>query len=185
MLISGQNWYGVKDGNTTARDIFNRHYSRHFYADGRKPKLFVGPGEKMVLMTPDFKALFVWRKFISGDGQRGVNCAVFRNEGNYLSSDLILEAEQLAWNTWPNERLYTYVNPKGIKSSNPGYCFLKAGWAKVGITKVNKLIILAKMPSGHLTPAAAELATPCPKCGKSHNWHLPGCEPSRDANPLT
>lgn len=139
-------WYGVKDGDAIARSIFNRHYSRHFYADGRKPKLFVGPGEKMVLMTPDFKALFVWRKFISADGQRGVNCAVFRNEGPEMSSLLILEAEQLAWAKWPGERLYTYVNPMKIKSSNPGYCFLKAGWVKVGVTKARKLVILAKNP---------------------------------------
>lgn len=148
MLISGQNWYAIKDGNVIARDIFNRHYSRHFYADGRKPKLFVGPGQKMVLMTTDCKALFVWRKFISGDGQQGVNCAIFRNESGLLSSNLILEAEQLAWSMWPGERLYTYVNPKGIRSSNPGFCFLKAGWQKCGVTKVNKLVILEKYSAG-------------------------------------
>jgi hypothetical protein len=145
-FIVGQNWYALKDGDAMARGLFDRHYSRHFYADGRKPKLFVGPGSKMVLMTSDGTALFVWRKFISGDGQRGVNCAIFRNEGRLLSSDLILEAEQIAWQRWPGERLYTYVNPQGIKSSNPGYCFLKAGWRKCGITKVNKLIILEKEP---------------------------------------
>jgi len=144
-LIPGQHWYSVKDGDASARSIFNRHYSRHFYADGRKPKLFVGPGRKMVLMTSDCKALFVWRKFISDDGQQGINCAVFRNEGNYLSSDLILEAEQLVWNAWSNERLYTYIDPKKVKSSNPGYCFLKAGWRKCGITKKNKLVILEKL----------------------------------------
>lgn len=145
MLIPGQNWYAVKDGDATARDIFNRHYSRHFYTDGRKPKLFVGPGEKMILMTTDGTALFVWRKFISGNGQWGVNCAVFRNEGQLLSSDLILEAEQLAWQRWPGERLYTYIAPKKIRSSNPGYCFLKAGWQNCGITQTNKLVILEKM----------------------------------------
>jgi hypothetical protein len=108
--------------------------------------LFVGPGEKMLLMTTDGRALFVWRKFISGDGQQGVNCAVFRNESDVLSSELILEAEQLAWNRWPGERLYTYVNAKAIQSSNPGFCFLKAGWKRCGITKVNKLVILEKYP---------------------------------------
>lgn len=146
MLIPDQNWYSLKDGDPMARSLFDRHYSRYFYADGRKPKLFVGPGQKMVLMTCDGTALFVWRKFISGDGQQGVNCAIFRNEGRILSSSLILEAEGLAWQRWPGERLYTYINPKGIRSSNPGYCFIKAGWTKVGITKVNKLIILEKPP---------------------------------------
>ena len=137
-------WYAVKDGNVMARGLFDRHYSRHFYKDGRKPKQFVGPGEKMLLMTSDGTALFVWRKFISDDGQTGVNCAVFRNESERLSSSLILEAEQFAWDRWPGERLYTYVNPRGIKSVNPGYCFKRAGWKPCGITKVNKLVILEK-----------------------------------------
>lgn len=140
------NWYVVKDGNPIGRAIFDRHYSRHFYKDGRKPKLFVGPGQKMVLLTYGNDALFVWRKFISSDGQKGVNCAVFRNESKLLSSELILEAEQLAWRRWPKERLYTYVAPTKIKSKNPGFCFKKAGWKQCGITKVNKLIILEKLP---------------------------------------
>jgi len=42
----------------------------------------------------------------------------------------------------PDERLYTFVNPRKIRSSNPGYCFLKAGWRKCGITKWQKLVIL-------------------------------------------
>lgn len=145
-MFEGQNWYAVKDGDATARDIFNRHYSRHFCKDNRKPKLFVGPGQKMVLLSTENNALFVWRKFISGDGQQGVNCAIFRNEGQHLSSELILEAEQLAWLRWPNERLYTYVKGEAVKSANPGYCFKKAGWTICGITKINKLLILEKMP---------------------------------------
>lgn len=139
-------WLEIKDGNGTARKLFDRHYSRRRYRDGRKPKLFVGPGEKVVLMTPDQSALFVWRKFKSADNQQGVNCAIFRNEGNRLSSDLILEAEKIAWGKWPNERLYTYINAKKIRSSNPGYCFLQAGWRKCGITKVHGLIVLEKLP---------------------------------------
>jgi hypothetical protein len=144
--VSVENWYAVKDGDAMARGLFNRHYSRHFYKDGRRPKIFVGPGQKMVLMTTDGRALFVWRKFISKDNQQGVNCAIFRNESERLSSDLILEAEQLAWSRWPNERLYTYVNPTKIKSSNPGYCFKKAGWRTCGITKAKRLVILEKLP---------------------------------------
>ena len=146
MIYPGQHWYAVKDGDAVARTIFNRHYSRHLYQDGRKPKLFVGPGEKMVLITTDGTALFVWRKFISADGQQGVNCSIFRNECEVLSSVLILEAEQLAWTRWPGERLYTYVSPTKIKSTNPGYCFLQAGWIKCGVTATNKLIILEKYP---------------------------------------
>ncbi len=139
-------WYEIKDGNDTARDLFNNHYSRKFYKDGRNPLLFVGPGQKMVLVTPAADALFVWRKFISGDTQEGVNCAVFRNEGSLLSSEFIRTASTMAWERWPGERLYTYINPRKIRSTNPGYCFKQAGWRKCGVTKWNKLIILECVP---------------------------------------
>lgn len=142
MLLASSTWVEVKDGDDTVRSIFDRHYSRQRYKDGRSPLLFAGPGQKMVLMTPDARAIFVWRKFRSGDGQQGVSCAVFRNEGGGRSSALILDAMRLAWARWPGERLYTYVAPKKIKSSNPGYCFLAAGWRRCGITKHNRLVIL-------------------------------------------
>ena len=100
-FLFGEGWIEVKDGNPTGRAIFDNHYSRYRYADGRKPKLYVGPGEKMVLLTPCARALFVWRKFISGDGQKGVNCAIFRNEGAGLSSDLIKQADAIADARWP------------------------------------------------------------------------------------
>jgi hypothetical protein len=68
-------------------------------------------------------------------GQQGINCAVFRNEGAVLSSMLIKEAMEICHRKWPGIRMYTYVNPKKIKSTNPGYCFLMAGWQKCGLTK--------------------------------------------------
>lgn len=152
-------WLHVKDGNPIAREMFRRHYSYRkrrdqmsLFPEGNAHyKHFVGPGQKMVLLTPAADALFVWRKFISGDGQQGVNCAVFRNEGKTRSSDLIRAAMTAAWERWPGERLYTYVNARKVKSSNPGYCFLKAGWRKCGITKHNLLTILEVFP-GEISP---------------------------------
>lgn len=129
-------WIEVKDGNDTGRAIFDGHYSRRHYKDGRKPILYVGPGEKMVLISPDALALFIWRKFISDDGQQGVSCAVFRNEGAGLSSELIRAAEFLAWERWPGERLYTYIDPNKTRHKrDPGRCFLKAGWKHFGYSK--------------------------------------------------
>ncbi len=138
-------WIPTKDGDPAARALFHRHYSYAPYLDGRRPRLFVGPGEKMVLVGKDGRALFIWRKFQSADGQQGINCAVFRNESPLLSSELILEAEQEALARWPGERLYTYVNARKIRSVNPGYCFKKAGWKVCGETKWNKLVILEKI----------------------------------------
>lgn len=141
-------WMLTADGDVRAKQLYERHYSRNPVTLGRPTNLFVGPGQKLVLVTIDYSALFVWRKFISRDtGQVGVNCAVFRNESSVLSSLLILEAERFAWGVWPQERLYTYVNPFKIKSTNPGYCFIKAGWHRTGqVTKVHGLIVLEKLP---------------------------------------
>ena len=129
------------DGDPRGMALYKRHYSYRKYADGREPKLFVGPGEKMVMLSFQSNALFVWRKFKDDSGQVGVNCAVFRNESPIKSSDLIQEAMSLAWQRWPGQRLYTYVKQKKVKSVNPGYCFKKAGWKLCGITKSGKLIL--------------------------------------------
>jgi len=140
-------WCLTKDGDQKAMKIFRRHYS----CKNRNPKVaqFVGPGEKMVLVHLNanwhYDALFVWRKYISDDNQHGVNCAVFRNESSLLSSEMILEAERWANDRWPLERMYTYVDSSMIKSSHPGYCFIKAGWRKCGKTKSRKLQILEKV----------------------------------------
>lgn len=149
----GHNWYAVNDGDPRAFGLMKNHYSYQEYKDGRRKNLLnrnryliVGPGEKMLLLAVNNDALFIWRKFIDKSGQQGVNCAVFRNESEILSSVLILEAEQLAWQRWPGERLYTYVNAKKIQSSNPGYCFQMAGWNKCGETVSRKLVILERYP---------------------------------------
>jgi hypothetical protein len=148
-------WYEYRDGNRKALELYERHYSAHKYADGRERKLFAGPGYKLVLMTEKTDALFVWRKFIDDSGQQGINCAVFRNESSFLASELILEAMAIAWHRWPGERFYTYVDPKEIKSTNPGCCFKKAGWTFCGKTK-GGLSIFEIMPSADILPLSGE-----------------------------
>lgn len=147
----------IKDGDLHACSMFERHYSAERSLRLRRErgtKLIVGPGYKMVLVTPCRRALFVWRKFISGDGQLGINCSVFRNEGAGLSSDLIRAADALADERWPSERHYTYVDPKKVLSSNPGYCFIVAGWRRCGITKHRRLLIFERLPATELRVAA-------------------------------
>lgn len=150
-LLDCGTWLRARDADPRARAIFHRHYSRYVYKDRRQPKKFVGPGEHIVLLSPSCDALFVWRKFIDKSGQTGVNCAIFRNESRRLSSEMILDAEEWAWKRWPGSRLYTYVNPQRIRSTNPGYCFLKANWQRVGATKKRKYLIFEKLPSQLLT----------------------------------
>ena len=125
-LLFAETWRQTVDGDPVGRDLYRRHYSRR--RNGRRARLFVGPGEKLVLVTPHADALFVWRRFRDDSGETGVNCAVFRNEGRTRSSDLIRAAVSIAWSRWPGERLYTYVDAAAIASPNPGYCFKMAGW---------------------------------------------------------
>ncbi len=140
-------WLQVADADPRARTLMMRHYSARHYRDARRRTKFIGPGEYLALMTVTCDALFVWRYFLDDaiPRQDGINCSVFRNEGPLLSSLLIREADELAWVRWPGERHYTYVDSHKIKSTNPGYCFIMAGWRKAGITK-GGLTILERMP---------------------------------------
>jgi len=152
VLVDSQ-WIEVRDGDERVRGIYLRHYSARKNGATTKGapnwKRICGPGEHLILLSPVCDALFVWvRQNYRLDGQKGVNCAVFRNEGVNLSSELIREACRLAWVRWPNERLFTYVNPQKIKSTNPGFCFLQAGWRRVDGLKSRRGYILLELEAG-------------------------------------
>lgn len=143
-------WWVTKDGDLDCHDLYMRHYSAHRYLDGRRDadKRFSGPGEKLVLRTDDGRAMFVWRRFVddcidqrTGHRQSGINCAVFRNESEHLSSDLIRQADAIADATWTDCRHYTYVNSEKVASANPGFCFIAAGWKRCGNTKGGLLVL--------------------------------------------
>lgn len=129
---------------------FGPHYSR------RTPgsKTFAGVGQEIVLVTAcgravwacvrqktpmargtgssrgregatDRKARYIWRNMM------------FRNLGAGLSSDLITEATERTYEEWvkrygalPTERLRTEIGLKQVRSTNPGCCYLKAGWIR-------------------------------------------------------
>lgn len=141
-------WWVTKDGNLDCLDLYLRHYSSE--KANREPgdgDLFVGPGDKLVLHIGG-RAAFVWRKFVddciderTGQRQGGVNCAVFRNETEHLSSQLVEQADAIADAVWTDRRHYTYVNREKVSSANPGYCFLMAGWRRCGVTKSGLLIL--------------------------------------------
>ena len=120
-------WIISHDMNPNAQKLADRHYSRK---NPGSTKGFIGPGEKLVLLSPDGKALFAWLRSdpeLRGDHIDGVNCTIFRNESPVLSSKLILEAEKFARQRWPDLKLFTYVSKEKVKSKNPGWCFMKAG----------------------------------------------------------
>lgn len=144
-------WIGIHDGDPRIIPLYRRHYSAKLRNGSTNKEGFVGLGQKMVLMTVTGDALFAWLKCNDGlraDKQEGVNCTVFRNESSILSSELISEASQLAWNKWPGQRLFTYVWDAKVSSPNPGYCFKMAGRKTCGRNKDGRLTILEKWPEG-------------------------------------
>ena len=140
-------WIEVSNGDRRALSIYLRHYSARKNGATKRgapnANRFMPPGESLVLLTDNCDALFCWiRQQYRLDGQLGVNCNVFRNEGSRLSSDLILAAMEMAWQKWPGERLFTYVADEKIQSPNPGYCFKMAGWHACGRSSVKGLSLL-------------------------------------------
>jgi hypothetical protein len=152
-------WGEYRDGNCHALALYERHYSAQARAEGNERKVFAGPGEKLVLMTDAKDALFVWRlEKHRQDGQDGVNCAVFRNEGQAQSSELIREAMAAAWKRWPGVRLFTFVDEDKTagrrgKANPAGKCFIDAGWTPLGKTK-GGLHILDVMPGARVPEIA-------------------------------
>lgn len=120
-------------------EMADRHYSR------RTPgaRQFCYSGRKLVLRNTEGTVLWVWMfpdATLRMDNQTGYNCAIFRNESDRKSSEIILEAEGFAIAKWGPNRAYTFVDSRKIKSTNPGCCYKKAGWKFEGMTKGGKHI---------------------------------------------
>ncbi len=139
-------WCQARDGDPDALALFRRHYSctklgGHLRGNSAR---FAGPGETLILLAPDARALVVWRKErYRLDSQQGVCCSVFRNESDHLASVLLRDAMDLARDRWGPVRLFTFVDPRRIRPTRqPGRCFLKAGWHPCGRSKDHGYIIL-------------------------------------------
>lgn len=129
-----------------ARALADRHYNRQKVGSPQ----FVPPGQSVVLDHP--RALWVtsWPIYRRDGWSDTWMCTVFRNEGAGRSSDLIVQA--VAATRWllgdPNERgMVTFVDPSKVRAKrDPGRCFLRAGFVRVGLTKINKLVVLQLLP---------------------------------------
>lgn len=140
-------WWLTKDGDVNCLALYRRHYSCRNRRD--RQRQIVGPGEHIVMRTDDGDAVFVWRNYIdhTEPPQEGVECSLFRNESPHLSSKLVRQADAVADHAWPGQRHYTKVSAADVRSSNPGFCFIAAGWRRCGMTKSGKLIL--ERPGSH------------------------------------
>jgi hypothetical protein len=74
---------------------------------------------------------------------------LFRNLGAGLSSDLIREALVVTRAEWlkrygslPDVELRTEIDTRKVRSTNPGCCYLKAGWTRQKVVR-GKLYLTA------------------------------------------
>jgi hypothetical protein len=105
--------------------------------------LFTRNGQNLVFVSNKLDAVWVTFRPAPGKAKRSDKldcweCALFRNEGDVLSSHLIKEAHSLSiaiWGQPPPDGFITFVKPDKIRSSNPGCCYKKAGWTADGVSK--------------------------------------------------
>lgn len=127
-----------------ALPLADRHYSR------QKPGTpqFVRSGRCLVLLTANADALWVstFQSFVK-HGFVGVwECAMFRNESDVLSSELIREAmaaTRWKWGPLPERGFLTSVDAGKVRHKrDPGRCFIRAGFDRAGESKSGKLWLL-------------------------------------------
>jgi hypothetical protein len=143
-------WQRVQKFDPRAAALADRHYNRRKIGSPQ----FMPPGQTIILLTEAGDAVFGWWRpapssgLAAMNGRDGWTCTIFRNESDWLSSCLILQAEwQLAYQACVDcgpDGLMTYVCGAKIQSTNPGYCFQQAGWRKVGWSADKRKRLLQK-----------------------------------------
>lgn len=151
-------WARSWKADPRAKPIADRHYNRHNPASPQ----FVPPGRALVLLTVDERALWVsswpYAEHVLHAWAGAWVCVTFRNEGAGLSSELILEAvaaTRAEWGEPPELGMVTFIDPDEVRSTNPGYCYLVAGFEHAGRTKDRNLIALRMRPERMPAPASA------------------------------
>jgi hypothetical protein len=150
-------WDVVTKSNPVAIALADDHYSRQ--TPGSRE---IGPpGQKLVLLSHDHKAVWgshrpaPWTGIQRMDGFAGHNCFIFRNTGAVLSSDLIREAVGITALRWGLAPFLTYVAVDHVRSTNPGYCYIQAGFVRAGYRNQTKLGRMARLEMDIATVAQA------------------------------
>jgi hypothetical protein len=133
--------------------LADRHYSRRTHGSPQ----FAGSGRKIVLRDCAGLVLFVWKWDVDlvhrprWDGEVGYNNVLFRNESKRVASGIILEAERHAVEKWGPNRGFTYIDPRKVPATMVrgypvwGWCFYKAGWSFVRLSKDGKHLLAKEL----------------------------------------
>ena len=142
-------WQRVTKFDPRSAALADRHYNRRKVGSPQ----FMPPGQTVILLSANERAVFGWWRPDPASGLKAMNgydgwtCTIFRNEGAGLSSVGILAAERFLIDlgvTCGPDGLLTYVDRRKVKSTNPGCCFKKAGWRKIGVSADKRKDLLQK-----------------------------------------
>lgn len=122
-----------------ALPLADRHYNRQTVGSPQ----FVPPGRCLVLLTGKADALWVtsWplAAFTKHEWAGAWVNSLFRNESSVLASELIREAVARTRGRWPKVPalgMVTFVDADRVRHKrDPGRCYRKAGFRRVGETK--------------------------------------------------
>ncbi len=131
-------WIRVTKFDHRALALADRHYSRQSPGSWQ----FLPPGETLAMVTRDGRAVWGVCHNMDPVGAMRWRVTIFRNEGPLLSSDLVREATDATVGYWLRKYgrrpfpLQTEVDPAKVRRKrDPGRCFLKAGWRRVGMRR--------------------------------------------------
>lgn len=150
------NWQLSDRFDPVAKAIADRHYNRR---NADSPQ-FAPPGRCVVLRTASGDAFWItswpFAEYVRHAWGGAWVCSAFRNEGDVLSSELILEAVAATRSIWepPALGMITFVNAaKTRRKRDPGRCFRRAGFEHVGFT-AGGLYALQLLPDAMPEPAS-------------------------------
>lgn len=124
--------------------IADRHYNRRKVGSPQ----FVPPGRCLVLRHED-NALWVtswpYANYVKHAWAGAWVNSLFRNESSRLSSDAIKDAVAMTiayWSEPPELGIVSFIDAKKIKKKrDPGRCYERAGWRRVGFTAGGLLVM--------------------------------------------
>lgn len=132
-------WHLSHRFDARALPLADRHYNRQKIGSPQ----FVPPGRCLVLLTANADAVWVsswpFAEYTKHAWAGAWVNSLFRNESTVLSSELIREAvaaTRAHWADVPERGFVSFVDPdKTRRKRDPGRCYIKAGWQRVGFTK--------------------------------------------------
>lgn len=134
--------------------IADRHYNRQRVGAAQ----FVPPGRCLVLEAPDCLWVTSWplADYVQHAWAGAWVNSTFRREGGPLASDLIraaVAATRWRWPDVPELGMVTFIDAAKVRSTNPGFCYLAAGFRPAGRTK-GGLVAVQMLPEDMPDPMA-------------------------------